>query len=114
VEQKTGIRPLKKRQSFPPVDAGNNVTRQVLADSPALMVVRFTFADGGLGLRHNHAHVQSTYVQSGRFEFFIDDEVFEVGPGDSFVIPSLAYHGCRAIEPGVLIDTFTPRRDDFL
>lgn len=101
-------------QAFAPVDAGNSVTRQVLADSPDLMVVRFAFAEGGVGLRHNHVHVQSTYVQSGRFEFFIEDETFEVGPGDSFIIPSRAYHGCRVIEPGVLIDTFTPRRDDFL
>ncbi|MDQ0456151.1 cupin domain-containing protein [Rhizobium paknamense] len=99
---------------FPPVDAGNGVTRQVLADAPELMVVQFTFGEGARGARHNHPHVQSTFVQSGRFEFFIGDEVFEVGPGDSFVIPSLAFHGCRAIEPGVLIDCFTPRRDDFL
>ncbi|MVA80710.1 cupin domain-containing protein [Agrobacterium vitis] len=99
---------------FPPVDAGHGVTRQVLADSPELMVVKFSFSDGAQGARHNHPHLQSTFVQSGRFEFFIGDETFTVGPGDSFVIPSLAFHGCRAIKSGVLIDTFTPRRDDFL
>lgn len=101
-------------KTFPPVEAGAGVTRRVLADSPELMVVQFTFGHGAKGLRHNHPHVQSTYVQSGRFEFFMEEKTFEVGPGDSFVIPSNAYHGCRAIEPGVLIDTFTPRRDDFL
>jgi quercetin dioxygenase-like cupin family protein len=78
------------------------------------MVVAFTFAEGGEGLPHSHPHVQSTFVQSGRFAFTIEDETFEVGPGDAFVIPSGATHGCRAIEPGVLIDTFAPRRDDFL
>lgn len=99
---------------FPAVDAGNNVTRQVMADSPDLMVVEFRFAEGGLGAPHNHPHVQSTYVKSGHFEFTIAGTTFEVGPGDSFVVPSMAVHGCRAIEPGVLVDTFTPRRDDFL
>ena len=60
-------------------------------------------------------HVQSTFVKSGRFAFTVAGETFEVGPGDAFVIPSNAVHGCRALgEPGVLIDTFTPRRDDFL
>jgi quercetin dioxygenase-like cupin family protein len=39
---------------------------------------------------------------------------FEVGPGDAFVIPSGVTHGCRALEPGELIDSFAPRRDDFL
>ena len=53
-------------------------------------------------------------MKSGRFEFTIGGEAFEVGPGDAFVVPSGAVHSCRALEPGVLIDTFTPRRDDFL
>jgi quercetin dioxygenase-like cupin family protein len=34
--------------------------------------------------------------------------------GDSLVIPSGAVHGCLCLEEGVLIDSFTPRRDDFL
>jgi quercetin dioxygenase-like cupin family protein len=101
-------------RSFPAVDAGHGVTRRVVADSPELMVVEFAFGPGGEGLPHSHPHVQATFVQSGRFAFTIAGETFEVGPGDSFVIPSGATHGCRAIEPGVLIDTFTPRREDFL
>jgi quercetin dioxygenase-like cupin family protein len=99
---------------FPAVDAPHGVVRQVLSENPELMVVSFTFPDGGKGDLHSHPHVQSTYVESGRFKFTIDDRTFEVGPGDSFVIPSNAVHGCVCLEPGRLIDTFTPRRDDFL
>jgi quercetin dioxygenase-like cupin family protein len=58
--------------------------------------------------------VQSTYVAAGRFRFTIEGESFEVGPGDSFVIPSNAVHGCICLEAGQLVDCFTPRRDDFL
>jgi quercetin dioxygenase-like cupin family protein len=102
-------------QTFPAVDAGNNVRRRVLAESPELMLVEFAFAADGVGAPHSHPHVQSTFVKSGRFAFTVGTETFEVGPGDAFVIPSNAVHGCRALgEPGVLIDTFTPRRDDFL
>jgi quercetin dioxygenase-like cupin family protein len=101
-------------KTFPPVDAGHGVTRRVVADSPELMVVEFHFADGGEGLAHNHPHVQATYVKSGRFAFTVAGETFEVAAGDSFVVPSMAVHSCKAIEPGVLVDTFTPRRDDFL
>lgn len=100
---------------FPEVTAGTDVTRQVLADSPELMTVRFRFqAVGALGALHSHPHVQSTFVQSGSFRFSIDGHEFTVGPGDAFVIPSHAEHGCVCLEPGVLIDGFTPRRDDFL
>ncbi len=100
---------------FPVVDAGEDVTRQVLADHPNLMVVAFRFGKTGAeGALHSHPHVQSTFVQEGRFKFTIGEDAFEVGPGDSFVIPSDAVHGCICLEPGTLIDSFTPRRDDFL
>jgi quercetin dioxygenase-like cupin family protein len=102
-------------RSFPAVDVGHGVTRRVLADSPELMLVEFAFADGAEGLPHSHPHVQSTFVKAGRFRFALGDESFEVGPGDAFVVPSGVVHGCRLIEgPGVLLDSFTPRREDFL
>lgn len=101
-------------RSFPQVSPDAGVLRQVLADAPELMVVSFRFEEGAEGALHNHPHVQSTYVESGRFRFHLDGEEFEVGPGDSFVIPSNARHGCVCLEPGQLVDCFTPRRDDFL
>ncbi|QKV18545.1 cupin domain-containing protein [Oricola thermophila] len=101
-------------RTFPQVEADTGVTRQVLADSPELMVVAFTFEKGARGRRHSHPHVQSTYVERGLFRFFLGEEAFDVGPGDSFVIPSGAEHGCECLQAGRLIDTFTPRRDDFL
>lgn len=101
-------------RTFPQVSPDTGVLRRVLSDSPKLMVVSFKFDSGAQGALHDHPHVQSTYVRDGRFRFSVDGEEFEVGPGDSFVIPSGARHGCVCIEPGELIDTFTPRRDDFL
>lgn len=100
---------------FPIVETGENVTRQVLSDHPDMMVVAFSFAaEGAEGAPHNHFHVQSTYVESGRFRFVMDGESFDVKQGDSFVVPSNAVHGCVCLEPGRLVDCFTPRRDDFL
>jgi quercetin dioxygenase-like cupin family protein len=99
---------------YPTVATGPGVTREVLSEHPDLMVVAFRFMEGGEGALHSHPHVQATYVQSGRFAFTVDGTDREVGPGDSFVIPGGAVHGCRCLEAGVLIDSFTPRRDDFL
>lgn len=99
----------------PVVETGEDVTRQVLSERPEIMVVAFRFgAAGAEGAPHSHPHVQSTYVESGRFRFTLGDEVREVGPGDSFVIPPGQEHGCVCLEPGTLIDGFAPRRDDFL
>ena len=60
---------------FPIVSTGDNVTRQVLSDHPDLMVVAFRFAaEGAVGALHDHPHVQSTYVESGRFRFTLGEE----------------------------------------
>ena len=101
-------------KTFPVAHPDTGVTRQVLSETPDLMVVAFGFDEGAEGSLHDHPHVQSTYVESGRFRFTIGEDSFEVAAGNSFVIPSGARHGCVCLEPGRLIDTFAPRRDDFL
>lgn len=100
--------------TYPVVSTGEGVTRQVLSDHPDLMLVAFRFDTGGSGALHNHPHVQATYVKSGRFRFTLGGVEREVKAGDSFVIPSMQPHGCLCLDAGVLIDSFTPRRDDFL
>lgn len=99
---------------FPIVPTDEGVTRQVLADHKDMMMVAFRFQPEAEGKQHNHPHVQSTYVKSGKFLFTVDGVDTEVSAGDSFVIPTMAMHGCVCIEAGTLIDCFTPRRDDFL
>ena len=101
-------------KTYPAVEPDPGVTRQVLSESPELMVVSFRFSEGAEGALHAHPHVQSTYCRSGRFRFSLAGEEFDIGPGDSFIIPSGLRHGCVCLEPGELIDSFTPRRDDFL
>ncbi|THV20949.1 cupin domain-containing protein [Peteryoungia ipomoeae] len=103
--------------SLPRFDATSpnpGVTRRILAEAPELMVVSFRFEAGAEGKLHSHPHVQSTFVASGRFQFFRDGVTYELAAGDSLVIPGGVEHGCRCIESGELIDNFTPRRDDFL
>lgn len=102
------------QHTYPEAHPDPGVTRRVLAENPALMVVSFRFEAGAEGKLHHHPHVQSTYVHAGRFRFSVDGTETEIGPGDSLVVPSNAVHGCVCLEPGELIDTFTPRRDDFL
>lgn len=96
------------------MESGPGATRRILSENEELMMVEFKFEKGGAGLPHNHPHVQSTYVQSGQFEFTISDVTKIVNVGDAFMIPSNAIHSCKCLEAGTLIDSFTPRRDDFL
>ena len=101
-------------QDVPLQALGGGVSRRILAYNEQLMMVEVVFEQGGVGSVHTHPHVQSTYVQSGRFRFTIDGEDVEVGKGDTIVFPSDIPHGTLCLEAGVLVDIFTPLRKDFL
>ena len=95
-------------------DLGGGTSRRVLAYTENLMIVEVNFEAGSVGSVHTHPHCQNTYVQSGRFRFTIDGEPVEVGPGDTLAFPSNIPHGTLCLEPGTLLDIFTPMREDFV
>lgn len=95
-------------------DAGPGVRRQVLTWSEGLMLVRVAFEDGAIGPPHAHPHLQSCYVESGVFEVTIGGETRLLRAGDSFTVPSGVLHGAKAVSGGVLVDVFTPFREDFV
>lgn len=95
-------------------DLGDGVSRKILAHSGNMMQVEVHFEKGSVGAMHNHQHEQLTYVLSGRFEFTIGDEKHIVGAGDTLYKKPLEMHGCVCLEKGILLDTFTPQRADFL
>lgn len=88
--------------------------RKILAHQDSLMMVEVHFDKGGIGAAHRHIHEQISYVAKGKLEFVIDGEKQVVSKGDSIYIPSNALHGTTALEDAVLIDVFTPQREDFL
>ena len=93
---------------------GPGVRRKVLAHGPDLMLTRVAFEAGSIGTRHQHPHAQLSYVESGVFAYTIEAETHPLRAGDSCYVPPLAWHGVVCAEAGVLVDAFTPRRDDFL
>ncbi|MEL7197800.1 MAG: cupin domain-containing protein [Pseudomonadota bacterium] len=95
-------------------DLGDGITRQILGYGPDIMIVRVCFEKGSVGQVHAHPHSQSSYVESGSFEVFIDGEKRILGAGDCFYIAPNLDHGAVCLEAGVLIDTFSPVREDFL
>ena len=97
-----------------PQSGGPGVTRRILAYTDGLMCVENTFEQGAVGALHSHPHTQITYVVSGVFEFEIDGVVKTVRAGDSMLKSSNVPHGCVCREAGVLLDLFTPMREDFV
>ena len=95
-------------------DAGPGIQRQIMAYDGHLMMVKVKFEKGAVGKPHAHYHSQATYVASGRFILTIGESWRELGPGDGYYVEPDEWHGCECLEEGVLIDTFSPMREDFL
>jgi quercetin dioxygenase-like cupin family protein len=92
----------------------SKVSRKVRAHGSEIMIVEVSFAAGGVGSEHEHPHDQATYCLAGEFRFTVGPETRTLRPGDSVFIPGGARHGTICVAEGRLLDTFTPRRDDFL
>jgi quercetin dioxygenase-like cupin family protein len=80
-----------------------------------VMVCRFTFDPFVVTDEHSHPHEQMTLVIKGKVKFTIDGEVRIVAPGDVLYFPPNNRHGATMLdEEVVLIDIFSPIREDFL
>jgi quercetin dioxygenase-like cupin family protein len=95
-------------------DVGPGVRRKIMAHDSNLMLVKVAFEAGGVGAVHHHYHTQMSYVESGRFEITIDGATRVLKAGDVYHIPPNLPHGAVALEAGVLVDVFTPMREDFI
>lgn len=96
-------------------NAADGVRRQVLGHGTDLMIVRVEFAANAVGALHHHPHRQATYVATGEFEVTVGDHTTLLGAGDAFYAAGDVVHGVRALENGgLLVDVFTPIREDFL
>jgi quercetin dioxygenase-like cupin family protein len=95
-------------------EVGKGVRRKIMAYDDKLMLVRVEFETGGVGTLHQHYHLQITHVESGAFEVEIAGEKRVLKAGDVFHIPSNVLHGVVCLEAGVLIDVFSPKREDFI
>lgn len=95
-------------------DLGGGNTRRVLAWNEQLMAVEVGFDRGTVGAVHTHPHTQCSYVLSGRFSYTVEGEETILNQGDSIVVPGGLPHGTVCLEPGALLDIFTPCREDFL
>jgi quercetin dioxygenase-like cupin family protein len=61
---------------------------------------------------HKHSQEQTGYLVSGRTRLFIGDRIFTCDPGDSWCIPGNTEHGTYAIKDSVIIEIFSPVRED--
>ncbi|MFI3326270.1 MAG: cupin domain-containing protein [Clostridia bacterium] len=92
----------------------DTISRKIIARGGEMMIVEVHFQKGAVGTLHAHIHEQVTYCLKGSVEFEVNGEKQIIKAGDSVFMPIDSLHGCVALEEAILLDVFTPQREDFL
>ncbi len=87
---------------------------RTVATGRKMHLTEFRLAKGNVIPKHAHPHEQTGYLVSGRITFDIAGEIFEAEPGDGWNIASDVEHGVDILEDSVVIEVFTPLREDYL
>jgi len=101
---------MNDRRVFSPE---TGLSRQVLAYTDKLMLVRHLMEKGWVGARHSHPHEQLVYIVSGHIRFNGGGKTFDARAGDSFIVPGGIEHQASAVEESEVLDVFTPFREDY-
>lgn len=95
-------------------DVGPGITGLVLAFTPKMMIVRFTYKKGSkIGL-HRHVHEQGSYLVRGALKYQLAGQDIIVRKGAGLVVSSNSEHQIEALEDSTEIVTYSLMRWDLL
>jgi len=90
------------------------IRRKIFEPGDRMMSMLVDFKAGGSGPEHAHPHEQLSYVVSGSIELTIDGRKYVVQAGEQIRVPGNAPHSVVALEDTLVLETFTPVREDLL
>ncbi|MCD6521024.1 MAG: cupin domain-containing protein [Anaerolineae bacterium] len=97
-----------------PEEVMPGVLRTVLSYGEKLMLTENFLKEGSQVPAHAHPHEQITYVVRGTVKFTLSGKEFVLAAGECCLIPGNEPHGVEALSDCVLLDAFSPPREDFL
>ncbi len=101
-------------KTVPAVQTAPGIKRQMIVGQKMTMC-RFTFDPLIVTPEHTHPHEQMTLIVQGKVKFTIEGEPRILSAGDVLHFPPYNRHGATMLdEEVVLIDIFSPVREDFL
>jgi quercetin dioxygenase-like cupin family protein len=90
------------------------IRRRTLAAGKQMMQMEVALDAGSHLPEHQHPHEQLTHVLRGRLRFTLAGVARDLAAGQSLCIPGDTLHAADAIEDTLVIDTFSPPREDLL
>jgi quercetin dioxygenase-like cupin family protein len=84
-----------------------------MTDGARMMLCEVRMDEGAVVPMHTHPHEQTGYLVSGHLKLEVGDEDRDLNPGDSWMIPGDVPHRATALQASILIDIFSPPREDY-
>ena len=105
---------FKKSEASGHIELVKGVHLKTLVYGDHTLMTEVKFEKGAVIPPHHHPHEQTGYLVSGHMDFLVDGEHCIANPGDSWNIAGDVEHGATAIEPSVVVEVFSPVREDYL
>ena len=96
-----------------PVEMVPGVWRRTLAWGERLMVVQVTLEEGAVVPAHRHPHEQITYIVEGELSMDVEGRTYVLRAGNSLLFPGNVEHGAIALKRTLVVDTFSPPREEY-
>jgi quercetin dioxygenase-like cupin family protein len=87
---------------------------KTIAHGDRVLMTKFLMDAGAILPSHSHPNEQIGYLLSGRIILHIGDSSRDVGPGDSWCVPSGVAHRADVLEGSAALEIFSPIRADYL
>ncbi len=96
------------------VEAVDGIYRKTLVWGNNALLTEFKLTGGKKLPLHKHDEEQVGYLVSGHIILLIDNQEYNMLPGDSWAIPGRKEHSAEIIEDSIAIEVFSPVRSDYL
>ena len=90
------------------------IERKTLVHGEKTLMAEFKLQKGSIVPLHSHPHEQAGYLVSGQVKFSVDSKEIVCNPGDSWCIQGDEEHSAEALQDSVLVEVFSPVREDYL
>jgi quercetin dioxygenase-like cupin family protein len=96
------------------IQALPGIQRKTLVHGASTLMSKFNMARGSHLPLHAHPNEQTGYLLSGHIQLSVGEKLLDCYPGDSWCIPADQPHSAEILEDSVVIEVFSPVRQDYL
>ena len=103
--------PLKEQ---PWIDIAPGIRRRTITHGASMYQMMAKLDAGSVMPEHKHPQEQIVHVLEGRMKLIVSGVPQELKGGESYYLAANVPHGVETLEDTMVLDTFSPPRDDYL